>query len=93
MKNERPEGGRGDAAAWIPLIALFTGARLEEIAQLQVDDVRIDALRGNVPIIRFTDLGDDQALKTDAARRDVPIHKELIKAGLLRFVAAAIAAR
>ena len=26
-KGERPEGGQGNAAFWLPLLALFTGAR------------------------------------------------------------------
>jgi integrase len=38
--NHRPQGGRGEAAFWFPLIALFSGARRTEIAQLRVDDVR-----------------------------------------------------
>lgn len=29
----RPLGGTGEAAAWLPLIALATGARIEEVAQ------------------------------------------------------------
>ncbi len=36
----RPAGGRGEAAYWFPTIALFTGARRTEIAQLRVADVR-----------------------------------------------------
>jgi integrase len=33
-----PKGGR-DAAYWIPLLGLFTGARISELAQLRVDDI------------------------------------------------------
>ena len=36
----RPKGGRGEAAYWFPLIALFSGARRTEIAQLMVRDIR-----------------------------------------------------
>ena len=30
-KSERPKGGQGEAAFWLPLLALFTGARLSEL--------------------------------------------------------------
>ncbi|MDP3005714.1 DUF6538 domain-containing protein [Methylotenera sp.] len=30
----RPVGGKGEAAYWLPLLALFTGARLHELCQL-----------------------------------------------------------
>jgi hypothetical protein len=32
----RPEGGRGEAAFWLPLLAVFTGARLGDYAGLSV---------------------------------------------------------
>jgi hypothetical protein len=38
--GERPQGGAGEAAKWLPLIALFTGARLEEIGQALTNDVK-----------------------------------------------------
>ena len=31
-QGERPKGGKGEAAYWLPLLALFTGARLGELA-------------------------------------------------------------
>ncbi len=39
-RGERPLGGQGEAAYWFPLIALFSGARRTEIAQLKIGDVR-----------------------------------------------------
>ena len=81
----RPKGGRGEAAAWIPLIALFTGARLEEIAQLCPADVYKDSF-DDVWVLRITNLGERQNLKTASSNRLIPIHDALIEAGLLRFV-------
>ncbi|MFZ4539143.1 tyrosine-type recombinase/integrase [Propionivibrio sp.] len=79
----RPVGGGGEAAAWLPLIALATGARLEEIAQLRVEDLILDRQHG--PLMRITDEGEGQQLKTESSRRIIPIHPQLIDAGLLRY--------
>lgn len=71
---------------WPPLIALFTGARRQEIAQLLLDD--FDMHQG-VAVMTITDLGDETAtksVKSAAARRTIPVHAELIKVGLLRYV-------
>jgi integrase len=36
-RGDRPIGGRGQTSFWAPLIALFTGARLDEILSLRTD--------------------------------------------------------
>jgi len=36
----RPKQGRGEAAYWLPVLALFTGARMEELGQLRVGDIK-----------------------------------------------------
>lgn len=82
--GRRDQGGGGEAAVWIPLIALATGARLEEICQLRVDDILHDPVHG--ALLRITDEGEGQRLKTTSSRRMVPVHPELIKAGLLEYV-------
>jgi len=41
-EGARPQGCGGDAAYWMPLLALFTGARLEEMAQLRPEDIYED---------------------------------------------------
>lgn len=73
----------GEAIAWVPLIALATGARLEEICQLRVADIYVDQEHG--PLLRITDEGDEQTLKTASSRRIIPIHPELVRAGLLDY--------
>jgi integrase len=66
---------------WIPLIALFSGMRLGEIAQLLVDDVREEH---GVWIMHVTTDGDDaKTLKTTGSERIVPLHPTLIALGLL----------
>lgn len=82
--GERPRGGAGEAAFWIPLLALCTGMRLEEIAQLTRDDVRESGA------IHFIQVADDFAtgkvVKTWASVRRVPVHPTLIDLGFLTFV-------
>lgn len=81
-----PDTGRagGSAAAyWIPLLGLYTGARIGELAQLRIQDItRVDG----TPVIQITDADEGQRLKTSASRRCIPIHPELIRLGLLTYV-------
>lgn len=82
VEGERPSGGGGEAAKWLPLIALFTGARLEEIAQLRVDDIKTE------DGVKYFFIGADpetQPVKNEQSRRKTPIHPELIKLGLLDY--------
>jgi len=67
---------------WVPLVGLFTGARLGEICQLYPSEVReIDG----VWCFQFQN-EDGRSLKTDAAVRNVPVHSELIRLGFIDFV-------
>jgi integrase len=80
--GERPVQGRGEASYWLPLIALFTGARLEEIAGLLAVDL--------IELGYQDEAGADQSerlrmLKNDESERTVPVHPELIRLGLLRY--------
>src|SRR4051812_30834533 len=83
--GERPKGGGGEAAQWLPLIALFTGARLEEIGQALTSDVKhedgIDYLD-----INTLDRRAGKRVKNRSSRRKLPLHPELIRCGLLAYV-------
>jgi integrase len=72
-----------DAAYWLPLLAIFTGARLSELAQLQVKDVEMDY---EIPFVSISNLGTNQQVKTAASIRKIPIHSELIRLGFLEYV-------
>ncbi len=68
---------------WIPLIAIYSGARLGEIAQLRNADVR--QLHG-VWIFHITEEGDGgKSTKTEGSMRVVPVHSKLIQMGFLKF--------
>ena len=75
----------GQAAAyWVPLIGLFTGARISELAQLRVEDV--DHARPTA-VMSITD-DDGRHVKTEAGVRIVPVHPELVRLGFLEYVEA-----
>jgi integrase len=66
---------------WLPIFALYTGARLEEIGQLRCSDIR--QYNRNFWYISFTADGQKTRLKTRSSERDVPIHRDIIDKGLL----------
>lgn len=72
------------AAYWVPLLALYTGARVGELAQLAVADI---VNIGDIPVLSITDEGEDQFVKSSAGIRKVPIHSELVRLGFLDYVA------
>jgi integrase len=85
-RGERPEGGQGEAAFWLPLLALFTGARLSELAGLKVSDVTHEELIGAECLYIVPDVKAGRRLKSKHSARAVPIHQQLIAVGFLRFV-------
>lgn len=60
---------------WIPVLGLFTGARLEELCQLYVEDVK------KVDGVWCLDINDDddKRLKNESSRRLVPLHPFLTR--------------
>lgn len=71
---------------WLPLVALFSGMRLGEIAQLLVEDMQ--EMHGTWIMHVTTDGDDDKKLKTVGSERIVPVHSELIALGFLNYYAA-----
>lgn len=70
---------------WIPLIALYTGMRLNEICQLFTVDV--DELEGLAVIHVRIDEDEEKSLKNLTSERTIPIHNKLIELGFLDYVA------
>ena len=86
---------------WLPLLALFNGGRLNELAQLYLSDIPIiegvACLDFNLSGADKMDVDEpgstapratDKSLKTVNATRIVPLHQKLIDLGLLEYVAA-----
>jgi len=68
---------------WMPLIALWTGARVNELAQLVTSDIKQD------DGIYYFDINDEEShksLKNKNSKRKVPIAQALIDAGFIEFV-------
>ena len=77
-RRERP--GRHlikDSKYWLPLIALHSGMRVEEIAKLRTRDIRE---MDGVPCF------DIYETKTEDGDRHVPVHPRLIALGFLKYV-------
>ena len=75
---------------WLPVLALHTGARLNELCQLTTTDI---GEHDGVPTISILDEEEGKRLKTTASRRIIPIHSKLIELGFLDFVAGCPAGR
>ncbi|CAA7611636.1 putative Integrase [Candidatus Terasakiella magnetica] len=68
---------------WAPLIALFTGCRMNEIGQLNKADI---VQLHDMPHFWITNASDDQKVKSRAGKRYIPVHGELVELGFLEFV-------
>ena len=67
---------------WCPIIALFTGARITEIAQLRIGDIRQEHNRWIIYVTHDEKAG----LKAKAkVSRPMAIHPKLLELGLLSF--------
>lgn len=78
---QHPRRGR----FWLPLLGLYTGARLGELCQLRVDDVKRS--EGGTPFIRIHADEKGMSLKTKNSQRSFPLHPELGRIGFMQFVA------
>jgi integrase len=76
------------ALPWAALIALYSGARLEEIAQLSTADIREEAANGATVWVIDIHNGGANKLKNETSARLIPVHSALVRAGLLDYVKA-----
>ncbi len=71
---------------WGTIIAMYTGARLNEIAQLELDDIN---QADGIWCFEFTTAEDEtdmKKLKNANSKRKVPIHSHLMDLGFLAYV-------
>lgn len=78
---------------WAPLLALYTGARAAELAQVLLAE--IDIASAHPHILIQTDLSEDEeeefggsgrSLKNENAIREIPLHPELMRLGFFDYV-------
>ena len=83
--NSSEFGGAKQSAYqyWMPLIALFSGARLNEIAQLEIVDFKVV---DGIDVMSVNNDGDNKRIKSHAGIRLIPLHEELIRLGILDYV-------
>jgi integrase len=71
-----------DYAYWGTLIGIYTGARLNEVSQIMLDDIKQE---DGIWYFDMNDEGDGKKLKNEASRRRVPIHQALLDIGLVEY--------
>ncbi|MFC4258537.1 tyrosine-type recombinase/integrase [Marinobacter lacisalsi] len=76
----RPDAFTKAYQYWLPLLGLYTGARITELAQLRPQDI---TSHNDIPCIHFTPHAGP--LKTAASERMTPIHSKLITLGFVDF--------
>ncbi|MBC2731428.1 MAG: site-specific integrase [Thiobacillus sp.] len=74
---------------WLPLLGLYTGARVNEVCQLNPQcDIREE---GGIWLLDITEESEgdsrvSKSVKNETSRRPVPVHPELLRLGFLRYV-------
>lgn len=77
------QGGKVPADyRWLPILALHTGCRLEELGQLTVDDVRFE---DGIWHLDINTLEAGKRLKTAGSRRRIPLHQNVMSCGFLEY--------
>jgi len=75
-----------DAKYWIPILGYYTGARLGELVQLHVADIKLDCDIPHLDINESSGSGDKKHVKTGAGVRLIPLHPDLLELGFDKFV-------
>lgn len=78
---------------WLPLLGLYTGARINELAQLSLTDIKqTEAGTWFIDLALLDDEAQEKRRKNANSRRAVPIHDHLIDLGFIKWKAALHAA-
>lgn len=78
--SSREHPSMSAAKRWVPLLGAYTGARVGELCQLRVEDVRQE---GGIHYLRLTP---EAGTVKSGLYRDVPIHDHILDEGFLDFV-------
>jgi integrase len=67
---------------WLPLLGLYTGARLQELSQLRLNDIY---KKDGIWVIDIN-AEEDKLVKTINSPRLIPVHKSLIALGFIKYI-------
>ena len=68
---------------WVTLLSAYSGARLNEVCQLNVDDIQP---ANGIWLMNINAKTEDKSVKTQAGTRLVPVHPKLLELGFLDYV-------
>lgn len=77
---------------WVPLIALYTGMRVNEISQLYLEDLKTETIIDESGAMQtmlcfdITPFRKGQRLKTPHSKRRIPVHSTLLNLGFEDYV-------
>lgn len=75
QKNLNHSTGKHSCCFWLPWVGLYTGARIEELCQLHLTDIRKES---GIWVLDIND-NKEKRLKTPASKRLIPVHPKLIE--------------
>ncbi|WP_417908908.1 tyrosine-type recombinase/integrase [Candidatus Electronema sp. PJ] len=67
---------------WMPILGIYTGARINELAQLRLKDIKKD---NDIYYINITD-SEETSVKNSASKRNLAVHPDLIKLGFIKYI-------
>jgi len=82
LKKESLEQGKPERY-WVTMLSAYSGARLNEICQLNVDDIQPAS---GIWLMNINAKTEDKSIKTQSGTRLVPIHPKLLELGFLDYV-------
>jgi len=82
-----PRANFGRAWYWLPVLMFYSGARVEELAQLRVSEVvRVESIDCLSILALEDEEHGDRTVKTLSSRRMIPLHPDVIARGFLDYV-------
>jgi integrase len=78
----------GRAWYWLPVLMYYTGARIEELAQMSASEVMLSPTEvWYLSILESIDgLDGERTVKTSSSRRAIPLHADVLARGFLEYV-------
>ena len=88
MPSHRAKAGSDiirDHQWWLPILGLYHGCRLEELASLRRSDIRTDPTTGTIYLDINANPEQGKSLKTPGSARKVPLHPFMQRIGFMEY--------